>query len=168
MYRYFILLFIVGFLASCNYREGLFEKKVDEHHVIKVTDYISRTDGLHPNAVFQYANRYRTVYLLVLDTTKSDIQGGLDAYAAFAVQSLASVDSSKAQIDTLKDVAVVNGMPARQYHIKLMLTGEETWFDLLVVEDKDRFYQILGWTISKRRSKYGKDIEAMVTSFTPK
>jgi hypothetical protein len=152
-------------LASCQYKEGLFEKKVDNHFAIKVTDYMTPSTKLHPNPDLQYENQWRTVYLLVLDTLKTDIDTNLEGFATQAITTLAGGDITKAIIRRVDSTTAINGLPALQYEVRIEMTDEVTWFDFVAIEAPDRYYQVIGWTILKRKKKFGKDINNMVTSF---
>jgi len=156
------LLFILS-VTACQYPAGLKEIKTDRF-AIKVTGYMDATEKLHPEADFQYENRYRTVYLLVLDTVKTPGMT-LDSFGRQALATLATGSVRKVKWNRIDSVTSLNGVPARQYEQVMYLTGEDVYFDLVAVEAKDRFYQVLGWTIMRRKDKYAKDINDMVTSF---
>ncbi|CAN5281950.1 hypothetical protein BH09BAC1_BH09BAC1_21000 [soil metagenome] len=160
--QYWIILVMAITTASCKYSEGLEEQEVKGRFKISVTDYMSESDELHPQAVFQYSSPYRTVYLLVLDTPRIDLS--LAAYGKIASEKLVSAltDSTITPIDS---VTAINGAPAIAYELEGNITNERVWYYMAIVEGKQHYYQILGWTILQRKEKYGKHIEDMVRSF---
>ncbi len=159
--KYWMVLLLAATIAGCKYSEGLEEKELSGRFKISVTDYMGEADNLHPKAVFQYSSPYRTVYLLVLDTTKTG--HSLAEYGQLASNRIASVlkDSTIDVIDSIS----ISGAPTLGYKIEGVITDEGVWYYLAVVEGKDHYYQILGWTLTRRKEKYSKDIEEMVKSF---
>ncbi len=149
-------------IAGCSYPEGLQEKEVAGRFKMSVVGYVSETDELHPKGIFQYQNEFRTVYLLVLDTPRIDLS--LAEYGKFASEKIATVltDSLITPIDSITSI---NGAPALEYELEGNITNERVWYRLAVVEGKQHYYQILGWTILQRKDKYGQDIADMIRSF---
>lgn len=159
--KYWMILLLAVSMVSCKYSEGLEEKEVPGRFKISVTDYMGKADNLHPKAVFQYSSPYRTVYQLVLDTTKTG--HSLAEYGQLASSRIATVlkDSTIDPVDSLS----ISGAPTLGYEIEGVITDEGVWYYLAVVEGKEHYYQVLGWTLSRRKEKYSNDIEAMVKSF---
>lgn len=160
---YWSLLILALAVAGCKYSEGL----VEEHEVagrfkISVTDYMDDTDKLHPKGVFQYSSPYRTVYLLVLDTAKTGLT--LAEYGKIATEMLVGA-LSDSTITPIDSITTLNGAPALEYNMEGNITNERVWYKLAVVEGKEHYYQVLGWTILQRQEKYGQDITDMVRSF---
>lgn len=154
----------ITLLTSCWYSKEMQELKIDNRFAIKVAGYMSPSSKLHPNPDIQYENRYRTVYLLVLDTVK--LPGTtLDSYTQNEIKLLTSTSKQKAMVTPIDSVTTVSSMPAKRNQMVINLTGEDVYFDMLTVEAKDRYYQVLGWTLQRRKDKYGPDIDSMVTSF---
>ena len=156
----------MALLAGCSYSNEMQEMKIDNRFSIKVAGYLSPSGKLHPNPDLQYENRFRTVYLLVLDTVKTE-GVNLDSFSKKAIELLASGSTEKAHWSRVDSISTINGAPGRLYDMRMMLTGEETDFRIVTVEGKDRFYQALGWTLHSRKKHddYMKDITTMVTSF---
>lgn len=160
--KYVVVWALVLVVASCKYAEGLQEKEVKGRFTISVTDYVREADDLHPNGVFQYSSPYRTVYLLVLDTAKAGLT--LADYGQIASSRLA-VALADSAITTIDSIASINGAPALEYEVEGNITNERVWYKLAVIEGKEHYYQVLGWTIYQRKDKYGQDITDMVQSF---
>ena len=159
--KYWILLLMATTMAACKYTGELEEEEVPGKFKISVTDYLSKADDLHPDAVFQYSSPYRTVYLLVLDTAKTNLT--LDAYGELASQKIAG--SLKDAVITPVDTVTISGAPTKVYEIEGIITDEGIWYYLAVVEGKQQYYQVLGWTLTRRVDKYSNDIRKMVQSF---
>lgn len=159
--KYWMMLLLATTMAACKYTGELEVKEVPGKFKISVTDYLSKADDLHPNAVFQYSSPYRTVYLVVLDTSKSDL--ALDDYAQLAANNIANV--LKDSLVQLNDTITISGANTMVYDIEGVITGEGIWYYLAIVEGKEKYYQILGWTLERRKDKYSDDIRKMVQSF---
>jgi hypothetical protein len=159
--KYWIVFLLALTIAGCKYAEGLEEKEVPGRFKISVTDYLREANNLHPGAVFQYSSPYRTVYLLVLDTTKAGLS--LAEYGQIASNRIA-VALKDSTIDPIDSISI-SAVPTIGYKIEGIITNEGVWYYLAVVEGKEHYYQVLGWTLTRRKEKYSKDIEEMVKSF---
>lgn len=159
--KYWMMLVMAVTMASCKYSEELQEQEVPGRFKISVTDYLGKVDNLHPEAVIQYSSPYRTVYLMVLDTAKAGIS--LAEYGEIAASRLA-VSLKDSTVDVIDSLSI-SGAPTIGYEVEGVITDEGVWYYLAVVEGKEHYYQVLGWTLSRRKQKYSKDIEAMVQSF---
>ena len=155
---------------ACSYEEGTEKHTVNNEFSIEVPHYLSESDKLHPEAVFQYESRFRTVYILVLKDEKAKHES-LDAYADFAAEDLSSrlvePEVQKQQIESL------NNAPAREFQIEGLITGQAVAYYLATVEGPQSYYRVLGWTLETkssdepgRKEKYFPDITKMVHSFT--
>lgn len=163
MMKYSLLFVMLLALAGCKYDESPQEHVVDDTFKISAMGYMTESDKLHPDAQFQYENRFRTVYVLVLKDEASQYES-LQAFGDFATKDLTQTleDVSIEPIDSVKSL---NGSPAIRYEIHGNITRERVFYDLAVVDGNPYYYRVLSWTIAPRKEKYYDDIKAMVSSF---
>ncbi len=159
--KYWMLMVLVA-LAGCKYDEGLQQHTVAGEFEVSAMGYMEESNKLHPDARFQYENRFRTVYLLVLRDEPKQFES-LAAYGDFAAKELTSV-LEDVKIEPVDTVSSLNGYPALEYEIHGNMTRERIFYDLAVVDGKSYYYRVLSWTIGPRKPKYYEDIKAMVSS----
>lgn len=162
--RYVVWMMLV-ILAGCKYDDGLQQHTVADEFTVWVAGYMEASNKLHPDARFQYENRFRTVYLLLLRDDPKQYTS-LQDYGNFATEELTSV-LEDVKIEPIDSVTAINGAPALEYEIHGNMTRERIFYDLAVVEGKSYYYRVVSWTIGPRKPKYYADIKAMVSSFKP-
>lgn len=172
-----VFLFAVA-LTGCKYQEGYEKFDVPGKFSIEVPHYMSKSDKLHPDAVFQYENQFRTTYILVLEEKAADYDNQLQAYNDFAVTDLTKrlADVKQHQVDS---VSTINGHAAMVTELEGGLTGERVYYKIGVIDAGQNYYRILGWTVLKYDTRgaetnlrpsvlgYIADIDHMIHSFKP-
>jgi len=171
--NYLAPLLIVGLLilSSCKYSDEwktveAVSKDKKQPFSIQFPAYMeeNKKHELHENAPVQYVNYFRNVYAIVNDTA------GTDIFRKIADQELVELIAilEKPQIlDTL--MLTINNMSA----VMAMLTGsvgvddivERIYYQVTVVQGKERTYRIILWTWDKNREKYREEFQKIAQSF---
>lgn len=171
--RYVALLLLMGsLLTGCEYEEGSQVHTVNNEFTIEVPHYMSESDKLHPDAVFQYESRFRTVYILVLKDKRGSF-ADMGVYVDFAKEDLTG-RLTDAQLTQQYAINELNGKPAEAFEIEAQVTGQQVAYYMAVVQGEENYYRVLGWTLDVpgedgepgRKEKYFPEIKAMVHSFT--
>ncbi len=122
---------------------------------------------LHESAPVQYVNYFRNIYAIVDDTLGTDIYRKI---ADKEVVELISIVEKPQLLDTAE--LIINELPA----LMATLTGsvgvddivERIYYQLTVVQGKDRAYRIVIWTWDKNRDKYREEMKQIAQSFIEK
>lgn len=152
-----LLLFAITIVA-CSYSDQPTSISKDGFQII-IPPYLEE-DELTDDGLVEYANRYRNFYLVVVESTDSDMNTTINSTVTRLTKELKEV-----KIDTLK-----NESQTSQFKIKAYFDKEKLpiyyFHKILKVEDK---YKVLTVWIrgEERKDKYSADIMAILESFIP-
>ena len=152
------------FFSACEYSNEFQEIAVGNRYALSVPAYMEPEDELLDEATFQYANRYRNLYVIALDTPKAAIQQGFDEYHRGAISLIKNFIDQPRTSDSLQtQIGGLNGIAVNIYG---KITEEKVFYHHLTLEGEARFYQICVWTRGQERElKYKEDIEKILHSF---
>ncbi|TVR78859.1 MAG: hypothetical protein EA412_07695 [Chitinophagaceae bacterium] len=158
-----VILFTL-YLSSCTYKDGLFPQKDKEGKFeISIPDFMSSTNRLSEESNFQYQNRYRTIYMVIVDEKKSDSN---HSFSSFTEENIQIFENS---VDSLLTDSIfnleINGLNAKQYKADALITGEGFYYSLTFIESETDFYQIAKWTNHKRKKDYESLFDEMALTF---
>jgi hypothetical protein len=165
-YQFFALLMIAFAIDGCNYDNAWKEIKVADDFTISVPGFFKEDKELRKDASFQYANRYRNVYAIVIEHEKA----GQSLYPLSKQTILPILKYVDKPIITDSLDLTVNELPAREHKIMgTMPSGDETeyiYYSHMVIEGKKKFYEVCTWTRGpKRKNLYDADLTKIMMSF---
>ena len=165
-------------VSGCRYAEGF---EPHQHttmdgkatYTVAFPDYMgpSSSGTLNPQATAQYANYFRNIYAIVLDTAVTETTAKPDSlfhyYVNIETSQLVSILARPQLIDSTN--LTVDGHPA----VRVSYTGtvgreqitERIYYDLTFVQTPHHYYQLTVWVWDQWRQKYKDDIDQMVKSF---
>lgn len=144
---------------------------VNELYTLEVSSTLAEIPDLQPNASLQYGNKFKELYIVVLEEPKTTFQesAALSGKAAtletFEQEVLSHYTGAKNyelvdQINT-----EVNGLPARLLSIKAQVQGIDLFYKIGIVEGKDNYYRIISWTLAKYQEAQQQTMQEMIDSF---
>jgi len=157
--------FIVFTFSSCKYKEQWEQVNVSNEFTMEVPSWMEKTSELKEGAMFQYRNRFRSVYAIVVKEKADTLPQDFGAYVSANIAVLKNVltnpvvsDSAVVELDKLSGIrAEVFGN-----------MGEEKIFytHYTLKGNKGYNYQICAWTRGEdRKLKYNSDINRIISSF---
>lgn len=179
MRKIIIITGIFVFLAtSCNSITGVKEVKVADVATIEVPALLTDSKDLNEDAIVQMANGFQELYVIVIEESKQEFNdlinetdgvfddgftADLNGYAKVAASSIESgIDlKSKEDLVPIKN----NGLSTYVASFEGKINGLNVFYKLSCVEGKDRYYQILTWTLSSSKEKHLEAMNAMINSF---
>jgi hypothetical protein len=161
-----VVVALIAFAAtSCKYKEQWEQVNVNNEFTMEVPSWMEKTSELKEGAMFQYRNRFRSVYAIVVKEKADAVPQDFGAYVSANITVLKNVltnpvlsDSSVVELDKL------SGIRAEVYGNM----GEEKIFytHYTLKGDKGFNYQICAWTRGEdRKLKYNNDINRIIASF---
>lgn len=165
-------------LTSCNSITGVKEVKVGDTASIEVPKLLIESKDLNDDAIVQMANGLQELYVIVIDESKQEFndlikEGGdefedeytpnLNGYAKVATSSIESSIELISK-EELKPV-VTNGLSTYVATFEGKINGLDVYYKLSCVEGKERYYQVLTWTLSSKKDKHLEAMNAMINSF---
>lgn len=163
-----IFLFILS-IQSCNYSNEWKEISVENKFSISVPGFFKEDKGLRKDASFQYANRYRNIYAIVIEHDKSNKT--LYEMDESVIQPLLKYIDKPIVTDSID--TKINGLNARQNKVMgTMPSGDATefiYYNHVLIEGKKKFYEVCTWTRGpKRKDLYDADLTRIIFSFKEK
>ena len=156
-------------LISCQSNET--QEIVKNQFKITIPRYMTETATLNQEAVLQYQNEFRNMYLIVIEDKKKDMQTALaeykpdekfdsdfDKYSDFRLGDLNKDNKLKNK--------KINGLNAKNLNITDRTAGAPVHLNIALIEGKDIYYQVITWTSANKESQNKTDMEMMVDSFT--
>src|SRR5699024_11005273 len=127
------------------------------------------------DASLQYLHTWKEFYVIVIDESKSEMQKALidnnltDVYSNnIKGYSDLLLDGFEEEISIYNKSDItdtqINKMPARLLSISGRTEGLDVYYSLAFVEGKERYYQIMAWTLSNKESKYKAKMKKIMYS----
>jgi hypothetical protein len=159
-------------LASCS--DSVETVKVDGKYSIDLPSYLSKSDDLNKAASLQYKNAMREFYVLVLDEPKEsfnkivdegelDYEKNLNGYSEILADDIAK--SSGLETTPKMQQTTINNLKARILEFDGTVDNVNIHWKIAYLEGKNRYYQVLTWTIPGKTEDNGEAMMAILKSF---
>lgn len=158
------------FCLTCCNSTSMQEIIINNQYNIKIPTYMSETTSLNQEAILQYQNEFKSIYMIVLEDKKKDMQillaeyktnlnfdSDFDKYADYMIENRGFAGLSNQKI---------NGLNAKILKITRMVNGTQAYFNIALFEGKNHYYQIITWSAAGKEAKNRGDMELIVNSFT--
>lgn len=165
MKKILLSLFVVATFFSCKMNEKQQTVKIENKYSLTIPAFLTRSKGLNENASLQYQNGRKEFYVIVIDETKSEVARILEendltekfpptikGYSDLLLQGFESNISIFKKSD-FKDT-LINNLPARIININGKADAVSAYYSIAYVEGKDRYYQVMVWTLQKFEDEY--------------
>jgi len=157
---------------SCNHTVETV--KVEGRYTIDLPSYLDKTEDLNKAASLQYKNAMREFYVLVIDEPKAnfnkvleegelDYTANIDGYSKLLADDIAK--SSGLAVTPKMETTTINNLNARTIKFDGTVNGVNVYWIIAYVEGKNRYYQILTWTLDTKKTDNEADMNAIVESF---
>ena len=148
--------------------------KVEGKYTLDLPSFLNKTDDLNKAASLQYKNEMREFYVLVMDEPKENFhkvlnEGGLDydrnlnGYSEILAKDIAK--SSGIEITPKLQKTTINNLNARLLNFQGVVNGVDVYWKIAYIEGKNRYYQILTWTLPNKKSDNEAAMDAIINSF---
>lgn len=165
-------------LVSCGDDEKTETVKIGGKYLLELPSYLTKTKGLNDDASLEYQNAIRELYVVVIDEDKAELQkvldenelydiypNDLDGYTKLVTENFEkgfSLDNPPVS----KDIKI-NGLSAKVMSFEGKVDGIQkmVYYKMAFVEGKNRYYQVMTWTLAERKEKYEPVMQKMIDSF---
>jgi len=173
--RLFTLIITTLFLAACNTEEKQ-TVKVGGRYFIELPGSFKEAKELNEAASLQYQDLGNEFYVIVIDEPKDVLEKALfdnalestytpdiNGYSKLVIEG---IDPSVA-IDSVPPFTegTVGGLKSREISFTGISQGYHIYWKFAFVEGKNRYYQIMLWTMAENRDKREKDMQEIIRSF---
>lgn len=160
-----ILLLTILSLNSCQSGDEQQTVTIENKYSVAIPSFLTKAKGLNDDASLQYQHAWKEFYVIVIDESKSEMQKALDdnnlsesysndikGYSDLLMngfEQTISVSNKSEILDT-----TINNMPARLVTVSGRVEGIDAFYSLAFIQGKDRYYQIMAWTLSSKEYEY--------------
>lgn len=172
------LLFLVALMITSCQEYSTFKEHKTRKISIEIRDDLKETEDLNDEAILQFKNEFKELYLIVLEDPKVDVaqyfpeiineknpKKRIERYADILAENYeTNLDLQNHSGYTHK---IINGLNA----IEMTFNAVESENDVTIfyyvtfIETDSHFYQILTWTLFNKKTDALESMKKMVNSF---
>jgi len=164
--------FILLLITSCQEQPQLV--KVKGRYTLELPTFLNEATDLHSDASLQYKNGLKEFYVIVLDEDKNSVNktfedsdlgytSDLKGYADLLLANMAE-NSSFTAPPKLKDTSI-NKLRARVTSTSGIVDNIPVYWKIAYIEGKNRYYQLMVWTLTENQEEHEAQMEKIVQSF---
>lgn len=167
-------LFVTLVLLSCS-KEEEFKKIEVKNYALQLPSYLSKTNDLNEDASLQYQNLFRELYIIVIDESKQEVEQAIelneleDIYSNDFngyVELLSTGLENNIEFKNKKEKdTVINSLQAKLIKFEGKVENYDVFYEIAFVNGVSNYYQIMTWTLLKRKSDYEAIMDKMIYSF---
>lgn len=171
----FFILTILLF-TSCQSNETEQTVMIENKYSISIPSFLSKASDLNDVASLQYQHMWKEFYVIGMDENKEDMgkaliennltetySNDLQEYTDLLLGDFernVNVLSHSEVVDTL-----INNMPAKIIEISGNVNKVDIFYSLAFIEGKQRYYQIMTWTLLSKKMEYQEKMNKLIFSF---
>jgi len=175
MRKIFIFILTILLLQSCGSGDEEQIVTVGTKYSLSIPSFLTKVSNLNDDASLQYQHAWKEFYVIAIDESKDEMkkaleennltdsyENNIDGYSQLILdvfkESLTNPYQS-ALMDT-----TVNGMPAKLTTLTGRVEGIDAFYSIGMYEGKDRYYQVLAWTLKSKQYSYKSKMEKILYS----
>lgn len=173
-----VLLVTLFTLLSCKNENSTNTQtiNIDGRYRIELPKFLEKGEGLNDAASLQYQNVAKEFYVIVIDEEKKELEksifdNGLEATYSNDLKGYSEIISNNMKnvlsISTMPEITdgSINGLKSRQIDFNANIGETNIYWKLGFAEGKNRYYQIMVWTLGEKRKEYEKQMQDIINSF---
>jgi len=155
------ILLTIFVLSSCKYKEE-FKTHETKLFTVSVPDYFYKTRDLSEIADLQLENKFRSIYLVVLQEYKEG-NADLESYSYKSVKKL--TNQLENSVVARQENQRINGMLSKRTTVTGTVNDIDFQYNIAYIQGEHYFYEVAIWTPIAKMEKVGTDIENIIASF---
>jgi|SRR6478672_5788974 len=173
MKKGFLVISIVLFLVSCEKQEDWQTVTIQDKFSINLPTSLTKTNQLAPDALLQYQNTAKELYVVVINDPKRNLysvlnwdkneKGLLDEYSEQAKMGIQQklINPNFSPLESIH----INGLNARKFTVTGIKNNHRGYYEIAYVEGDNDVYQIHIWTKLDNKEKLSDVIKKIINSF---
>lgn len=175
MQRLNIIILVIIFFTSCQSDETKQVVTIENKYSISIPSFLTKVSNLNDVASLQYQHAWNEFYVIVIDESKEEMQkvlsennligtypNDINGYSSLLLNGLG--ENMKVTKKSKVINSIVNNMPARILTISAKVEGIDAFYTIAFIEGKNRYYQIMTWTLAKKESEYKEKMNQILHS----
>lgn len=160
----FLATAILSFVSSCRYSDKYEAVNANNKFILSVPSWMSEEKGLKDGADFQYANRFRNMYVIGEAFSKTGITKTNGQLMADNLNIIRKSLQNPMVTDSVDITA--GGIKGTRVEIYGKMSGEDIYFSEVIFDGKTNVYHLSIWTRSgNRKLHFKEDINKIIGSF---
>lgn len=177
MKKLIILFLTILIISACQSGDKEQIVKIDNKYSISIPSFLVKSNiTLNEEASLQYLHTWKEFYLIVIDEPKKDLlkaliennlideySNDLNGYTSLILDGFeqsVTISQKSEIIDTS-----INNLPARLITIKGRAEGINVFYSISILQGKERYYQIMAWTLQSKEYEYKDMMNNIMYSF---
>lgn len=175
MRKTYIFILTILLLQSCGSADEEQLVTIGDKYSLSIPAFLTKVSDLNSDASLQYQHAWKEFYVVVIDETKEEMQQALvendltdsyenniKSYSKLILGGFQESLNNLYQSDLID--TTVNNMPAKLTTLSGTFEGIDFFYSIGIYEGKDRYYQVLVWTLSSKKYSYQSKIEKILYS----
>ena len=175
MRRTFIFILTIFLLQSCGTGDEEQLITVGNKYSLSIPSFLTKVSNLNDDASLQYQHAWKGFYVIAIEESKDEMQ------KAFVDNNLTEIYEnniegySKLMLDVFKESlsnpyqseiidTTINKMPAKLTTLSGRAEGIDAFYSIGIYEGKDKYYQVLAWTLSNKQRSYKSKMNKILYS----
>lgn len=175
MRKTFIFILTILLLQSCVSGDEEQLVTVGTKYSVSIPSFLTKVSNLNDDASLQYQHAWKEFYVIAIDESKNEMQKALEENNLTDSYENNINGYSKLILDVFKESltnpyqsalidTTVNGMPAKLTTLTGRVEGIDAFYSIGIYEGKDRYYQVLAWTLSNKQYSYKSKMDKILYS----
>lgn len=175
MRKTYIFILTILLLQSCGSGDEEQLVTIGDKYSLSIPAFLTKVSNLNSDASLQYQHAWKEFYVIVIDETKEEMQQALvendltdyyenniKGYSKLVINGFQERLNNPYQSDLVD--TTVNNMPAKLTTLSGTVEGIDVFYSIGIYEGKDRYYQVLAWTLSRKKYSYKSKMEKILYS----
>ena len=171
-----LFFFTILLIYSCQNTEKEITVSIDNKYSLTIPSFLDKANNLNEDASLQYQHLKKELYVIVIDDLKSELYRALEENDLTENYSNDIHGYTNLMLDGFElDVTIleksdifyttINDLPAKLITIKGSIQGIDAYYSLACIEGKERYYQIMTWTLSSKETEHKEEMRKIIYSF---
>ena len=175
MRKTFIFILSILLLQSCDSGDEEQKITIENKYTLSIPAFLTKVNNLNDDASLQYQHAWKEFYVIAIDEPKNEMQKALIDNNLTGIYENNINGYSKLMLDVFKESlnnpiqselidTTVNEMPAKLTTLNGTVEGIDAFYSIGIYEGKERYYQVLAWTLSSKKYSYKSKMNKILYS----
>ena len=175
MRRTFIFILTIFILQSCGTGDEEQLITVGNKYSLSIPSFLTKVSNLNDDASLQYQHAWKEFYVIAIEESKDEMQKALVDNNLTDIYENNIEGYSKLMLDVFKESlsnpyqseiidTTINKMPAKLTTLSGRVEGIDAFYSIGIYEGKDKYYQVLAWTLSNKQHSYKSKMNKILYS----
>jgi len=170
------IIFTILFLVTCQPTKTEQTITIENKYSLTIPSFLTKVNNLNDDASLQYQHAWKEFYVIVIDELKIELQTALEQNNMLEIypndingfsnllldglEQAIPISSKSSIVDT-----TIHNLPAKLLTFKGRVEGIDSFYTLAIIEGRNRYYQIMTWTLPSKEYQYKEKMREMIYTF---